>query len=361
MNILSFFIDSLQLPPNYVIEAHIINSLDVLAPYCVIKIKDASGVFESKIKYGSNIIAYVEDDKGKRIFDYTFNVISYDKVSMSNGTHVEDLLIKAVSEYVFAQQPLKRAFFGTVSSVIKEALKDDSFFKKKYIDDSTEVPQVRYQIYEETKSFIHRLSAYGMKDTSTLFLYSSLKKELYYRAYSSLTKGAPVLECIPYQKEFPGNNTVKVPMYGVAFYLQGTQSVPIRNYIFSLEHTVKTQKSNLNLSIALPTIQDQEKKLVEKKSNPSYEITPWYIPPFDIIALKTHAVTLENLSVFSVVALVPFLAGTSIDIGSVCSIQLEQDSSPENGSYLIYSMDHHVNNGSFYTKLIATKLPEAKI
>lgn len=359
----ALYLDSNQINLVSVPEMHLISSTDNLIYSSVLRIKDISGTLDSQVKYGTKLtISYYDDESGKKLVECPLRIISFDKICSSAPTNIDELRVTAISEWYFQQNAARKAFYGSVAAIVKEATLKETFFSKKSIENSSDTQCLRYQLLERPCDFLERIVNYALNDGSPMYLYCTIEKELVLRSKKSIVSSTPVCTLVPFmdgKAEVSRNSQGRtLSMYSVAFYAKGAKANAIRKHVFSVKHTPESQLSSIKTSAAISSIETEEELLVSSHSGDSASITGWEVAPYDAISSAISGDDKLDQELFSAVAIVPSTVATSVGLGAVVNLKMNDSRCPENGTYYIKYIDHQLNDGALYSKLHLVRIAQ---
>lgn len=358
----SLSLEADEINPVSITEMHLISSIDTLAYSCVVRIKDVTGALEPEVKYGAMLYArYFDRDTGKKLLECPLRIMSYEKLCSAAPTTIDEIQITAVSSWYFEQDAERKAYYGTVSSVVKAATERERFFSARSIEESSDAQSLRYQLLETPSSFLERLIYYGVSNSSPMYLFCTVGKKLVLKSKQAMLDSNPVCTLVPLLDGVSPSDIIAGPvvsMYSAAFYAKGERSNSTRKYVFSVSHTPASQEASIKISAAISTIETKETKLVGSVSGSKAEISGWEVPPYDALSAAINRSARLDQDVFSAIAIVPSIAATELDLGSTLNIRMSDSRCPENGTYYVRYIDHQLNNGSLYSKLHLVRIPE---
>jgi len=361
---LTVYIENQEFDINQIPELHLMYSLDSLLYSCVMKVRDNTNFIEASVKYGTSVtLIYKEASSGKTIVNCPLQVLSYSKITTTGSFPLNEFQISLTSPYYFSQKPIQKAYYGSVSSILEELSSREFFFKKKDIESSTDTPSVRYQIRESNYEFMKKIAKYAIRDATAMFLYSTIKQDLILKSIKTIMDTPALITLIPLMDsrvEASNSKPNTIGMFATAIYGDGLDISASQNVLFTTAHTVPEQVSAIKASIAIKTIIAQETVLARSNPNPEFGtiITGWEVPYYDAISQSINNLERQNQKVFSVVAIVPCLIHTNVTVGSTVKLYLNDDKSPENGTYYVKHIDHQLNDSMLYTKLHLIRIPQ---
>jgi len=363
MYALRIYVGTQQLDPLAIVEMHLMSDLDSLCYTGALRIKDGVGAMYSKMTLGLSVKIQYLDEQGRKKLDCPLRVLSYEKLATRSPGMVDELTLTLISDWYYKQQPVTRAFFGSISSIAADVVRTDSFFKAKLIEESSDAKSLRYQVGRSSLEFFKTIAKYAVRDISAMFMYGTVDQEFVLKSIKAIQGSTPLYTLVPFldgrADVLPtGFSYPILGIFSIAFYADGSRTAGSRKYFFTTDHMPSADLASTKTSVDLKTLESNETLLVSSIIGSDATILGWEISPSDAIAMTINQTEKLNQDLLSIVVIVPSTIGSGLSLGSVVKLYLNANLPPENGSYYVKHIDYQYSDANSYTKLQLIRIPQ---
>lgn len=354
----SVYIDGQEISSTAIETAHLIFDIDKLYALGALVLKDPGGMLGNVVKRGADVRILYASTSGRQLVAHPLRVLTYEKTGTAGGEPINKISATLVSEWYYKQVVRTRAFFGTVSDIIKKVTENEFWFSKIKLEKSSDSTRVRYQVGQTTAEYLATIKKYAVADGSAMFLYTNRFRELRLASKATLCAKSPEYRLAPFMSaEEYRTGYEELPIISataMAFYSEGQEAAAFKLYKFPVRNATEMEQASLTPMLAITSAESAGGSAITASAPAVTRFSNWTISPAETMAMATNKVAREEMDLFYCVAIVGNILNSAIDIGSVLYIDINR-ASPENGKYFVKHIDVMYNGGESFTKLMLCK------
>lgn len=349
------YIEGLPLNIICVEETQLIFDIESLFATGLLVIKDPAGGLLNSIQRGTEVKILYETANGSSVIYHPMRVLSYEKIGTREAATIDRIRAVLISDWYYQQITSTKAFFGTVSQIIENALSNDRWFKKKRIEKSTDSTRIRYQLDQTSAELLNCIKKYAVSNGSAMHLFTNRHRELRLLSRATIKGETPKYRITPFldvkSRERASSGRPELYAMALTFYSEGQNIGSREDFKISTRNvTLQDQMS----STPFLSFEAAELKNTEGVSWPTPSKTTlmdWTLSPAESAAIATNAVALKDYNTFYCVAVATNVLESSLDVGNSIEVDLNRECA-ENGIYFVKHMAIIYNNGQTFAKLM---------
>lgn len=355
MAVPSVYINGLELNSICIEEAQMVFDIESVFATGLLVIKDPAGGLLNTIQRGTEVKILYETANGSSVIYHPMRVLSYEKIGSREAATIDRIRAVLISEWYYQQKVSTKAFFGNVSQIVENALKDDRWFKKKRLEKSTDSTRLRYQISQTTAEYLNTIKKYAVSNGAAMHLFTNRYRELQLISRATIQHETPSYRITPFldikSRERASSGTPSIYAMGLTFYSEGESAGAYRDHSISTRNVTLQDQASATPFLSFESGELKHVKGVDYPAPGRTSVWDWTLSPAEAAAVATNQAALLDYKLFYCVAVTTDVLEGSLDIGNAIEVDLNRECA-ENGIYFVKHIAIIYNSGKTFTRLM---------